>query len=96
MNQVGIIGFGRFGKVLASILQKGFHILAYDPEPQNPHHGIEFTDLEKVLGAANLFIAVPIRQFENVIQEIAPYLQPETTLIDVCSVKIHPGKIMKK
>lgn len=24
MNSVGIIGFGRFGKVLANILQKGF------------------------------------------------------------------------
>ena len=96
MNHVGIIGFGRFGKVLASILQKGFDILAYDPEPQNPHHGVKFTDLDKVLGAADLFIAVPIRQFENIIQEIGSNLQPQTTLIDVCSVKIHPEKIMKK
>ena len=28
MNSVGIIGFGRFGKVLANILQKGFTIKA--------------------------------------------------------------------
>ena len=30
MNSVGVIGFGRFGKILADILQKGFLIKAYD------------------------------------------------------------------
>ena len=30
MKQVGIIGFGRFGKVLAAILQKGFDVVGID------------------------------------------------------------------
>ena len=30
MNSLGIIGLGRFGKILANILQKGFTIKAYD------------------------------------------------------------------
>lgn len=40
MNSIGIIGFGRFGKVLANILQKGFNIKAYDPKPTKTHWGI--------------------------------------------------------
>ena len=49
MNSVGIIGFGRFGKVLANILQKGFAIKAYDPKPIGEFPGVEFTDLESLL-----------------------------------------------
>ena len=46
---IGIIGFGRFGKVLANILQKGFAIKAYDPAPVGAFPSVEFTDLESVL-----------------------------------------------
>ena len=34
MKKIGIIGFGKFGKVLASILQKGFDVLTYDIKTQ--------------------------------------------------------------
>ena len=32
MNNIGIIGLGRFGKVLVSILQKGYKIYGYDKQ----------------------------------------------------------------
>ena len=51
MNSIGIIGFGRFGKVLANILQKGFAIKAYDTKPIGEFPGVEFTDLESILKA---------------------------------------------
>jgi prephenate dehydrogenase len=95
MNSVGIIGFGRFGKVLANILQKGFSIKAYDPNPIDAFPGVEFTDLESVLKEKVVFIAVPIRHFESVILDISPNLNDGTTIIDVCSVKKHPVDIME-
>ncbi len=95
MNSVGIIGFGRFGKVLANILQKGFSINAYDPNPGDNFSGVTFTDLETILKEKVIFIAVPIRHFESVIQEIAPNLDEGTTIIDVCSVKKHPTEVME-
>ena len=49
MNSIGIIGFGRFGKILANILQKGFAIKAYDPKPIGEFPGVEFTDLGSIL-----------------------------------------------
>ncbi len=35
MDNVGIIGFGRFGKVLLSILEKGFTVSVYDPKVED-------------------------------------------------------------
>ena len=95
MNSVGIIGFGRFGKVLANILQKGFYIKAYDINPTDAFHGVEFTDLKSVLKEKVVFISVPIRHFESVILEISSKLNDGTTIIDVCSVKKHPVDIME-
>ncbi len=95
MNSIGIIGFGRFGKVLANILQKGFGIKAYDPKPIGEFPGVEFTDLESILREKVIFVAVPIRHFESLVKEISPHLSEGTTIIDVCSVKTHPTKIME-
>ena len=95
MNSIGIIGFGRFGKVLANILQKGFNIKAYDPKPIGKFPGVEFTDLESILKEKVIFVAVPIRHFESLVKEISPHLSEGTTIIDVCSVKTHPAKIME-
>ena len=96
MKSVGIIGFGRFGKVLANILQRGFAIKAYDPKPAGPFPGVQFLDLDTVLNEKVVFIAVPIRHFESVIADISKKLKKETTLIDVCSVKNYPVNIMLK
>ena len=96
MSSVGLIGFGRFGKVLANILQKGFAIKVYDPNPISSFPAVEFTGLETVLEEENIFVAVPIRDFKAVIKEIAPNLEHKSTIIDVCSVKIHPVEVMEK
>ncbi len=96
MNSVGLIGFGRFGKVLSNILQKGFHIKVYDPVSSPSFPGVEYCTLSEVLSEQTLFIAVPIHSFEDVIQDIAPQLKSHTTIIDVCSVKIYPVGMMEK
>ena len=96
MKSVGIIGFGRFGKVLANILQKGFIIKVYDPDDNENISGVRMLSLDEVLKESAIFIAVPIRKFNHLIEEIAPELIKGTTIIDVCSVKQYPIEIMKK
>ena len=71
MNSVGIIGFGRFGKILSNILEKGFMIKAYDLQPSISYNGVQFLSLEKVLEEEVIFIAVPIRYFESLINNIS-------------------------
>ena len=96
MNQIGIIGFGRFGKVLARILQKGFNVIAYDPNFQDQYERVKTTTLDLLLEVKTIFVCVPISQLEGVIKQISPNLSDDTTIIDVCSVKLYPKKVMEK
>ena len=43
-----------------------------------------------------VFIAVPIRSFKTVVKEIARNKLYNTTIVDVCSVKVYPVDIMEK
>ena len=96
MKSVGIIGFGRFGKILASILQKGYSISAYDLKETHSTSNVNFCSLDRVLDERVVFIAVPIRNFKTLIKDISPKLKNGTTLIDVCSVKSFPVNVMLK
>jgi len=94
MDTIGIIGFGRFGKVLVQILSTSYNFIIHDPQ----YKGKEFSHktLEEVLKCEIVFIAVPIREFENTVISISQYNMYNTTIIDVCSVKIYPVEIMVK
>lgn len=96
MNSVGIIGLGRFGKVLAKILSDDFMVKAYDPEPSGDTYGVEFVTLDEIIEEKTIFVAVPIHSFKNVIQELSGKLKPGTTIIDVCSVKVYPATVMEE
>ena len=68
MKSVGIIGLGRFGKILASILQKGYSISAYDTRDIVSMANVNFCSLEKVLDEQVIFIVIPIRNFEELVK----------------------------
>lgn len=92
---VGLIGFGRFGRILAMILTRAFQVKVYDPVKNDKTPGVEFVDLKTVIQEKVIFIAVPINSFRSVIEDIAPDLEDGTTIIDVCSVKKYPVKVMQ-
>ena len=96
MKKAGIIGYGRFGRVLADLLSKKYKVRVYDIQKVAIDNGVEICSLEKVLECILVFIAVPIRSFENVVKEIATYKLYNTTIIDVCSVKVYPVEIMEQ
>jgi len=93
---VSIIGFGRFGKVLSDILRGDFNVNVFDQATQQHQENVNFVALDKALMSTTIFIAVPIRDFEAVIKQISPHVSHQTTIIDVCSVKVHPVKVMQQ
>ena len=93
MNKVSIIGFGRFGAMLHSLLSKGFEVDVYDKNPIN-NSDINEVTLENALLNKTIFIAVPIRDFEDLIIQISDKISEGKTIIDVCSVKVYPKKVM--
>lgn len=80
-TKIKIIGMGRFGTLLSDIIKKHFSKALL---------------IEKVEEADIVFPCVPINAFEKVIKEISPKLKRSALVIDVCSVKVHPAKIMLK
>ena len=96
MKKAGIIGYGRFGRVLADLLSKKYAVRVYDIEKVANNEGIEICSLDEVLECILVFIVVPIRAFEQVVKEIATYTLYNTTIIDVCSVKVYPVEIMEQ
>ena len=93
MNRVSIIGFGRFGAMLHSLLSKGFEVDVFDKNSIDKSDVNEVA-LEDALQNETIFIAVPIRDFENLVKDISKKISSGKTVIDVCSVKVFPKKVM--
>lgn len=99
--QVGIIGFGRFGKLTARIIQSKFPdvrvlVFARKRTQLGKSGGIEFASLDEVCGSNVVIPCIPISAFEDVIKSISGKIKPGTLLIDVCSVKVYPVEVMTK
>ena len=93
MNRVSIIGFGRFGAMLHSLLSKGFEVDVFDKNSID-NSDVNEVSLEDALQNETIFIAVPIRDFENLVKDISKKISSRKTVIDVCSVKVFPKKVM--
>ena len=93
MNRVSIIGFGRFGAMLHSLLSKGFEVDVFDKNSID-NSDVNEVSIEDALQNETIFIAVPIRDFENLVKEISKKISSGKTVIDVCSVKVFPKKVM--
>lgn len=91
-QDVGIIGYGRFGRLWASLLAPHHRVRVADANvlPVN-----EYLPLPELCAHARvIFLCVPINQVERVVGEISPFLQPGTVVFDTCSVKVHPANVL--
>lgn len=93
--EIGIIGYGRFGKLLAEQLSKYLEVFVYDEKNLEVKHGVK-SSLEQVCEKDMIIPAVPISKFEDCIKRIKDKIRDDALVIDVCSVKEHPVNVMKK
>jgi len=94
-----VLGFGRFGQLLASILGTEFPVVVHDPHENSlaaQRIGVEFASFERACQAPTIFICVPISALEVVLKQAKPYLLPGTLVMDTCSVKMYPAEVMLK
>lgn len=94
----GIVGYGRFGQLWAKALLPFGEVLVYDKNALNTteNNGIKISTLAEVAETPVVFLLTPISEFEQSCEEIKPLLSDNTLVVDCCSVKIHPAKIMQK
>lgn len=97
--KLGIIGFGRLGKLATKYLAQDFDLYVYDKI--NSSHEIErlgakSCNLDEICKIDTIIPIVPMSEFENCIKEISQKINPNSLIIDVCSVKSYPVEVMQK
>lgn len=95
---IGIIGFGRFGKLTARYLVDEYEVAVYhrtDKSVEINRTGARAASLEAVCQQEIVVPCVPISEFQEVLQDIAPLLRPDALVVDVCSVKEYPVRLMR-
>lgn len=90
IEKVGVIGFGRFGALLANLLSSDFQPVVTDERDlsgQAQSLGYPWASLETVMQQETVFLAVPISRMESLLKQISPLSRTGQLIIDVASVK---------
>jgi len=95
--RIGIIGLGRFGRLLVKYLSDDFELLVFDRSGKaEKEKGITPASLEEVCKADIVIPCVPISSFEDVLNAVKSLLKEGSLLVDVCSVKEKPAELMQR
>ena len=96
--EIGIIGFGRFGKLLTKYLSQYLQVYVFnrsDKTEEIKEYDAVPSSLEEICKKDIVIPSVPISQFESILNKIKHLLKKTSLVIDVCSVKEYPVKLMK-
>jgi len=95
MNNVGILGLGRFGAFWATVLSHSYTVYGFNRSTRaNPPCAL--VSLEELCRLPVIFICVPIRTVPEMLKKMAPMLAPGTLIVDTCSVKMEPVRWMRE
>ncbi len=96
---IGIIGFGRFGKLASRYLAQDYDVCVHtraEKASEIREIGAQPVSLEDACRQQVVIPCVPISIFQDFLKRIAGVLNPEALVIDVCSVKAYPIKWMQE
>lgn len=100
MKKVAIIGYGRFGELLARLCANEFDVCIVESDLKRAkgatRAGYKCVTMEYAKNVDYIFLAVPISEIEKILIELSPLVNSRQVVIDTCSVKVHPVKLMKK
>lgn len=95
-SDIGIIGFGAFGRLMARHLAPHFSLCAYDPAPGSGMEGVMQVDLPAAASCPIVILAMPVGAMEETVRAIGPHLRRGVLVLDVGSVKVNPAAIMRR
>lgn len=97
---IGLIGYGRFGRLTVKNLSADFQVLVHtrsaDKSDDIKAAGGELVSMEKACSQKLVILCVPISAMQTTLKQIAPLLKPDAIVVDVCSVKVYPVQWMKE
>ena len=92
--KIGLIGFGRFGRMTYEYLRRLKPLRVYDRSPDAVRDVPESAPLEEVASCPLIVLCVPISSMEETCLRLAPLLRRGQTVVDTCSVKSRPAEWM--
>lgn len=95
--KIGIIGFGAFGQLAASSLRKKFPVIASDVKDKSrsaKRMGVKWGNMKDACSVDVVLLCVPISKMEEALLEARQHLRPGALVVDACSVKAIPCKLM--
>ena len=95
---VGIIGYGRFGSLAASLIAREAKVVVYDRRrvlPGTLPAGVVRGSLQQVASQRVVILAVPVSSLQSILEAIRSFVKPGSLFIDVCAVKKLPIRWMK-
>ena len=101
-SKICIIGLGRFGTLVASILSKHSPVFIYhykdNPEIKKRARlaGGKLIPFDEISKCDVIILTVPIIKTEQMIKDLARVVKPGALVIDTCSVKVLPCRWLKK
>lgn len=100
LPDIGLIGFGAFGRLIAAHLSPYFRLCAYDPAPGleacAKRLGVRLVGLDAAARRPVVIIAAPVGRMQEIAAAIAPTLRPGALVLDVGSVKVLPAAILER
>ena len=88
--ELGIIGVGRFGRLVAGLLKNDFQVKVYDSRKSSCPQGVSWRRLNEVAAKPVVILCVPISEIKRTCLAIRPFLSPGQLILDTCSVKVRP------
>lgn len=97
---VGVVGVGAFGEFMLKYLIPYFDVRLYDTHRDLTQIGkiynVEISTLDEVCQSDIILLAVPVAHMEEAVTAIKGKLKKGQLIIDLCSVKVYPAKILRK
>lgn len=95
---LGLLGFGAFGQLAATMLREHFAVVVHDPsaaaQDQASAQAFQVTDLASAASCDVVVMAMPVSDLEGTLRLVAPHLNPGALVLDVASIKEEPARLM--
>lgn len=95
MKSVGVIGFGNFGGLLVDVLGDKFELKVYSRTISKVPVQYRAT-LEQASKCDYLILSIPLSNYREVLSQVSKYIETDTVVVDICSVKTIPSKIVRE
>ncbi|MFP4301826.1 MAG: prephenate dehydrogenase/arogenate dehydrogenase family protein [Spirochaetaceae bacterium] len=94
---IGVYGLGRFGRFWADLLSRRMRVIGASRSRKDTlPEGVTQCAPEELVEAEAVFLCVAISAMEESSATLSGLLRPEQLVLDTCSVKVYPSRVMEE